>query len=128
MDELKRSPRELLARTQRFLGLPELDLVGDAVHSENETKSELKVHARRRLVAQVKRLPGVAALTERIDPAWRRRAVELLLESPWGAHVGRGFEPPPMRDGTRERLVERFTPSIRRLEALMDQDLSEYCA
>ncbi len=126
MDELKRSPRELLARTQAFLGLPEIDLVGDVAHAENETKAELEVHARRRLVSQLKRVPGVAALTTRIDPAWRRRALELLLETPWGAHVQRGYEPPPMREGTHERLVERFAPSVRRLEALMGQDLSDY--
>jgi hypothetical protein len=126
MDELRRSPRELLTRVQRFLDLPEQDLVGAAAHAENETKVELHVHARRHLASKLKRVPGVSSLARTLDPEVREKAVALLFRTPWGARVERGFEPPPMRAETRARLIERFTPSIRRLEALMGEALPDF--
>jgi hypothetical protein len=126
MDELRGSPRTLLSRTQRFLGLPERDLVGPREHAQNETKAELHLHARRRLTSTLKRLPGLPSLARTLDPAAREKAVALLFRTPWGAHVERSFEPPPMRQATRARLLERFAPSIRRLERLMDEDLAEF--
>jgi hypothetical protein len=126
MDELRQSPQTLLTRVQRFLELPELDLIGDAVHAENETKSELRRHARRDLVAQLKSLPVVPTVARALNPTLRERAVDLLFRSPVGARVARSFEPPPMRENTRARLLERFAPSMLRLESLMDQDFSDF--
>lgn len=126
LEELHRDPSSVLQRVQRFLGLSERDLVGATPMVDNEARSFLRSRAKTAVARSLKRLPGVQMLSRRLRKEQRERLLELVFRSPFGAGAARAFTPPPMRPETRSRLLERYEPSIERLEALMGERLDEW--
>jgi hypothetical protein len=125
-DALAEAPDAVLRRTQRFLGLPEHDLVAGSVHVENETRTELKRHTRAFITEPFKRSPWIEQIRQRLPIEWKQRAYDMVLRTPIGARIEQSFTPPPMREATRARLMERYRPSIERIERLTGEDLSRY--
>ncbi len=125
-DALADSPGPVLDRAQRFLGLSPRDLVGPAAHVENDTGTELARRTRERLTGPVKRIPGVDRLRRALPDAWKQRAYDILHRSPLGTRIERELTPPPLRASTRARLLERYGPSIDRLEDITGEDFSSY--
>lgn len=125
-DALAESPSTFLARVQSFLNLPEEDLVGDCVRVENDTRTVLGHMVRARITGPLKRVGWIARLSEHMSPTLKQRAYDFILRTPIGASVENSYVPPPMRPDTRARLLERYNPSIDRLEELTGEDFSSY--
>jgi hypothetical protein len=123
-DRLVESPAPLLERVQRFLGVPYEDLWREGAIHTNHQRSFLETRVHASATAPLRRIPGAAWVAKTLGHERKGKAVELLMKTPWAHRVRKGFEPPPMREETREALRERFAPEIERLQRLMGEDLS----
>lgn len=127
LDELKASPAETLARTQRFLGIPEQDLTSDGAILAN--KGGGYPVARRQLNHRIQRIktgfPSLVRLMHVFPKPWRSRAYYMLLHS----RIGRHFQEEqvsklsPLTPETRKRLLGIFEQPTRDLETFLGRSL-----
>lgn len=123
-DELRSDPSALLERTQRFVGLPVVDLVKDGECVTNVGSTHLDSMARTHIAKSIKKLPGASVLAAVVPKGIKNWALDVLPRTRWGAPTAKLYQPPRMRPETRGKLIERYRSSLDRLEELMGEDLS----
>lgn len=114
LEDLRRDPRAVLRRIQRFLDVPEIDLLASDPPIANRRGND---HYLRRCTTEpLRRLPGAAAVIDRVPKAWRRAGFDVLRRSPIGRVLARRHRLPPMRPDTRAMLLDRFRETTDQIE------------
>ena len=121
-----RDPAGELRKALRFLGVEDVDLVGDDPILSNESAGHLEAMTASRATEPLRKFPLLAPAAKLVPESARRAVKGWLLRSPYGKAVERGFVPPPMKPETRAALVERFREPNRRLGEFLGLDLSSW--
>lgn len=122
-EEMVEEPGGILPRLARFLEVDPAPFAKEGGDG-GDSRAEENRHASYR-----PRFPRARALARRVGGWLRRRDRDGIVEAAKSLGVGRLFgragELPPMDEGTRRELRARYEPEVRRLEALLDRDVSD---
>lgn len=123
-EHLQKEPQDTLAKVQSFLGLEERDLTaaGEERRNLGEDDYALRYKAKRLMQS----LPGAMALKSRIPQSWRTAVFDRLRRTRFAAQVREENQPSPLLPETKKALSARYEPSVRRLEAFLQRDLSHW--
>lgn len=124
--DLQNRPEQVLAEVQRFLGLPNEDLLRRGVSRKNASDSYYYVQAR--VMRVINSLPGGAFVLGNVPKNLRTLAFSAFRTSPIGASISSRHRVPPMKPGTEALLREYFREPNRHLANLTGVDLSAWGA
>lgn len=122
-DDLKADPKGVLDQVQSFIGVEARDLTQSDIGAANVgTERRLRQRTTRRL----RRIPGVAAALDAAPASWRKAAFNTFQRTPLARRIVKASEPPPMKEETRQRLIEIFREPNQRLAEMLGRDLSHW--
>lgn len=122
LEDLNASPVEAMGEVWRFLGVGAFDTTDVPVWA-NRSVDEF---VRGRTTTRLRKVPGISAVLDMLPSGMRRRGFEWFRQSWMGKRLASRFQPPPFDDQTRAALLERFTPMVCELEALLGRDLGHW--
>lgn len=121
-EELVEQPGGVVRRIGDHLGVD----LGDEAATDLAANVRGEHHLRARLEQMVGTVPALGALIDVIPDGPRRRAFRAIRDSPLGRRVRSEVVPPPMRDDTRQRLLEVLSEDVRAVEDRTGWDLASW--
>ena len=116
-DDFARSPAEVYFSLLDFLGVEGIAPRSYAIRNPHKEPRSIA------LAALLQRPPKFITKLLDLIPQPHRYAMMGLIQ---GLLNTRRVDRPPLRPKTRQRLMEQFAPDIRKLELLIDRDLSKW--
>ncbi len=116
-DDFARSPAEVYFSLLDFLGVEGIAPRSYAIRNPHKEPRSIA------LAALLQRPPKLITKLLDLIPQPHRYAMMGLIQ---GLLNTRRVDRPPLRPKTRQRLMEQFAPDIRKLELLIDRDLSKW--
>jgi len=116
-DDFARSPAEVYFSLLDFLGVESIAPRSYAIRNPHKEPRSIA------LAALLQRPPKPITKLLDLIPQPHRYAMMGLIQ---GLLNTRRVDRPPLRPKTRQRLMEQFAPDIRKLELLIDRDLSKW--
>jgi hypothetical protein len=127
LDDLKRDPEALLRNAFRFLGVDEkADFLAAEEVMENQATSFREGKLREHITAPLRKNPILRGLAYSVPQSWRDRAYAMLQKTDYGKRVSSDHTSQPMREETREALLERYGASNGALSEMTGLDLSHW--
>ncbi|MEM7436927.1 MAG: sulfotransferase domain-containing protein [Myxococcota bacterium] len=112
MAELK-SPQTVFDKTLRFLGLDPMEVPAVDSWRVNRSSDYQATVIRDQITRPLREFRVVRAVSRALPQRVKDGAYQVLRRSSYGSKVSDRFEPPPMREETRARLLERYRDSNR---------------
>lgn len=132
LEDLARTPDQVSARVQEFLGLAPMPLELDSGPRANEAGSRLARAKMRRTIKSLRESKLGSALLQFVPPAIRRKVRDRLVWSRFGLKLASGqiqeqaTRISPLTPAARKGLLDRFAGPTRQLERFMDRPLPRW--
>lgn len=125
LENYRQDPDSFLAEVGSFLGIQETSFPATPIVAN--TSNRFREHiVRSAVVAPLKRVPLVRKIAASLPDSWREAAYHALANSSYGQRVREAYAVAPMRQETRQHLVELFRPDNAKLAHFLGRDLSSW--